>query len=185
MDGRERRSLDVVAAAGLGLGAVFGLAGTMVESTPLRQLFWTIDGVGLVTASVLLAVAHFRGGNDLIAGGFLVFGIGQGVIVSGNAAGLEGSLPSFGGGTALWAAGLLLTSIPSRFPAWVRAAGVLSAVLFAIVAARIVLGEQLLPTSSPLPFFAYPFLIVTFAGWALALLKEKGGRGRAGRRRAA
>jgi hypothetical protein len=169
MDRAEQANLNVVATVGLGLGAVFGLAGTLVESLPLRQLFWTIDGAGLVVASALLAVWHFRRGNDLIAGGFLVFGIGQGVIVSGNAAGPAGSLPSFGGGAALWAAGLLLTSIPRHYATWVRAAGVLAAVLFAIVAARIVAGEQLFQDASPLPFFAYPILILTFVGWALAL----------------
>jgi hypothetical protein len=31
--------------------------------------------------------------------------------------------------------------------------------------------EQLLPTSSPLPYFAYPFLVLTFAGWIWKLWK--------------
>jgi hypothetical protein len=172
MDPVDQNKMNIIAVVGLGLGAVFGLGGTLVDAVPVRQLFWTIDGVGLVVASALLSLKHLRAGDDLIAGGFLVFGIGQGVIVSGNAAGLEGSLPSFGGGVALWAAGLLLTSIPRRFATWVRVAGVLSAVLFAIVAVRIVSGEPLLPISRPLPFFAFPFLIVTFVGWALALLNE-------------
>jgi len=168
----DQRSLNIVAALGLAVGAVFGLAGTLIESALLRQLFWTIDGVGLVIAASLLTVRHLRQNDDLIAGGFLVFGVGQGVIVSGNAAGLEGSLPSYAGGVALWSAALLITSIPRRFPMWTRIAGVLAAVLFATVAARIVLGEQLLPISKPLPFFAYPILIVTFAGWISVLLKE-------------
>ena len=38
--------------------------------------------------------------------------------------------------------------------------------MFAITAGRIYAGEALLPTSSPLPFFAYPFLAVTLFGWA-------------------
>ena len=173
MDPVGHRSLRIVAAAGLGVGAVFGLGGTFVESAPLRQLFWTIDGVALVVASALLTVMHFRQGDDLVASGFLVFGIGQGVIVSGNAAGLEGSLPSFGGGVALWAAALLLTSVPRRFATWVRIAGIFAAVLFAIVAVRIVLGQPLLPTSAPLPFFAYPFLIVTFVGWIWELFNQE------------
>jgi hypothetical protein len=44
---------DVVAAAGLALGAVFGIAGTMVESAQLRQAFWAVDGVGIVVATAL------------------------------------------------------------------------------------------------------------------------------------
>ena len=35
------------------------------------------------------------------------------------------------------------------------------------------LGEQVLPTASPLPFFAYPFLVITFIGWIWTLVGEK------------
>jgi len=31
--------------------------------------------------------------------------------------------------------------------------------------------EQVLPSSSPLPFYAYPFLVFTFVGWLGHLLK--------------
>lgn len=160
----------MVAAIGLGLGAVFGLAGTLVWHAPLRQTFWAIDGVGLIVATALLTLKFVRRGNDCVAAGFLVFAIGESLLVSGTAAGLAGSVPSFGGGVALWAAALLLTSVPREFAPWVRLVGVVAAVLFLIVAARIFWGEPLLPTSAPLPFFAYPFLVLTFVGWIWALL---------------
>jgi hypothetical protein len=48
-----------------------------------------------------------------------------------------------------------------------------SACLFAITAARIYTGEELLPTSSPLPFFAYPVLVATLLGWASMLVSSK------------
>ena len=166
-----RRSLDIIAAIGLGFGAVFGLAGTMVSQAPLRQMFWAIDGIGLVVASALLTVKFLRKGNDCVAAGFLVFAIGESLLVSGTAAGLAGSVPSFGGGVALWAVALLLTSIPGEFATWVRLVGVVASVLFAVVAARIFWGEQLLPTSTPLPFFAYPFLVITLLGWIWFLVK--------------
>ena len=51
--------------------------------------------------------------------------------------------------------------------------GLASAILFAITAALIFWGEQLLPTSAPLPFFAYPFLVMTFIGWIWSLLGER------------
>ena len=54
----------------------------------------------------------------------------------------------------------------------VRAVGLLAAVLFIITALRIFWGEPLLPTTSPLPFFAYPFLVLTFLGWIWSLLRE-------------
>jgi hypothetical protein len=50
--------------------------------------------------------------------------------------------------------------------------GLIAAVLFIITSARIFLGEQLLPTTAPLPFFAYPFLVLTFIGWIWSLLRE-------------
>jgi hypothetical protein len=172
MTSSNPRTLDTVAAIGLGVGAVFGLAGTLVSEAGLRQTFWALDGVALVVASALLTMKYFRAGNDCVAAGFLVFAIGESLLVSGTAAGLEGSVPSFGGGVALWAAALLLTSIPNAFALWVRAVGVGAALLFVIVAGRIFWGEQLLPTSSPLPFFAYPLLVLTFLGWIWTLVKR-------------
>jgi hypothetical protein len=108
----------------------------------------------------------------LVAAGFLVFAMGESLLVSGIAAGLEGSVPSFGGGVALWAAGLLLVSVPATLATWVRLAGVAAALCFAVVAARIFLGEELLPTATPLPFFAYPVLVLTFVGWIATLIKR-------------
>ena len=52
-------------------------------------------------------------------------------------------------------------------------ARVASAVLFAVVAGRIFWGEPLLPTSAPLPFYAYPFLVMTLISWIWSLLRER------------
>ncbi len=49
---------------------------------------------------------------------------------------------------------------------------VAAAMSFAVVAARIFSGEMLLPTTSPLPFFGYPVLVLTFVGWIATLLKR-------------
>jgi hypothetical protein len=38
---------------------------------------------------------------------------------------------------------------------------------------RIYAGEMLLPTASPLPFFAYPFPVATLLGWAWVLVREQ------------
>ncbi len=168
-----KSSVRVVAIAGLALGAVFGLLGTIVTSQTLRAASWAIDSVGLVVATSLLALRFFRQANDLVAAGFLVFAIGEAVMLSGTASSLEASVPAFAAGTALWSAALLLTSVPRQFAAWVRIAGVIGSILFAVTAARIFWGETLLPISSPLPFFAYPFLVITFAGWIYYLLHEE------------
>ena len=172
----KARKLNIVAAVGLAFGAVFGLAGTVVTQPHLQATLWAIDSVGLVIAAALLTVKFLRKGCDCAAAGFLVFAIGESVMLSGTAAGLVGSVPAFAAGTALWAAALLLISIPKEFAGWVRLVGIATAILFATNAARIYWGEQLLPTSSPLPFFAYPFLVITFIGWIWALLSENNSR---------
>ena len=93
-------------------------------------------------------------------------------MLSAPAAGLAGSIPAFAAGTALWATALLLISVPKLFALPIRVLGVLSAVLFIVTAARIFWGEPLLPTSAPLPTYAYPVLVATFAGWIWTLWRE-------------
>ena len=68
---------------------------------------------------------------------------------------------------ALLVAGLRLLGAASSFGA------IPALVLFAIVAFRIASGEHLVPTSSPLPFFAYPFAVLGFVGWIVTILKRR------------
>ena len=166
-------SINVIAAVGLALGGAFGLMGAMVMQQNVQAILWAVDGAGLVMATTLLAIKYLRTGNDVVAGGFLVFAIGESVIMlSGPAAGLAGSVSAFAAGTALWGTALLLISIPKLFAAPIRVLGIVSAVLFIVTAARIFLGEQLLPTSAPLPTYAYPLLVATFVGWIWTLWQE-------------
>jgi hypothetical protein len=167
------RSLDLVAGVSLLIGAALGLAGTLVASPQLQAGLWAIDAVALVLATSLLTIKYVRAGQDLTAAGFLVFAIGEGVLLSGTAAGPRGSVPSFAAGTALWAASLAVLSVPRRLPLWPRVTGSVAACLFAVTAGRIYAGEPLLPTSSPLPFLGYPFLVATLVGWSWMLLREK------------
>lgn len=164
--------LNRIAAAGLLVGASFGLAGTLVASPELQASLWAIDSVGLVVATSILTLKYLRAGAELVAAGFLVFAIAEGVLLSGTAAGPRGSVPAFAAGIALWAAALVLISAPRAARSWLRLLGGIAAGLFAITAGRIYSGEALLPTSSPLPFFAYPFLVATLLGWAWMLLRE-------------
>jgi hypothetical protein len=173
MSASSNRSLDRVAAGGLLVGAVFGLAGTLARSWHVQASLWAIDSVALVIATSLLALRYLRAGADVVAAGFLVFAIGEGVLLSGTAAGPTASVPAFAAGTALWAAALALISAPRRLAWWLRVLGGGAACMFAITAGRIYAGEALLPTSSPLPFFAYPFLVATLLGWAWVLLREE------------
>ena len=170
-----RNTGDLVIVAGLLVGAAFGIGGTMVSTDATRQVFWLIDGVGVVIATVLLAVRFLRSGDDVVAAGFIVFALGETLLISGTPAGLEASVPSFGGGVALWTAGLVLINSPGRLAIWIRSVGFVATLLFGVVAARIFLGERLLPTSSPLPYFAYPFVVLNFIGWSVTVMK-RGGR---------
>jgi hypothetical protein len=168
-----KNPIKILTLTGLTLGAVLGMAGTLVPSPNLRSLLWAIDGVGLIVATSLLAVRFLRTGQELLAAGFLVYALGESVILSGNAPTLAAGAPSFAGGTALWSAALLLLSLSSEFASWLRVAGVLGSILFAATSLQIFNGAQLTPLSSPLPFFAYPVLVLNIVGWIITLVREK------------
>jgi len=157
--------LAIFAAISLAVGGLLGLAGSFSPPT-LRGIAWGLDGTALVMGTLLLAVHHIKHGNDQLAAGFLTFVAGQTLVVSSSAMDLAASSPSFGAGVALWAAGLALVSASSAMPVFVRATGFIASALFAIVAVQIFGGTALTPLSNPLPFNAYPFLVLTLFGWA-------------------
>jgi hypothetical protein len=132
----------------------------------LRGLAWGLDGTALVLGALLLAVHHIKRGNEQLAAGFFTFVAGQTLVVSSSAMDLAASSPSFGAGAGLWAAGLALVSASPSMPFFVRATGGIASILFALVALQIYSGTALTPLSEPLPFFAYPFLVLTLFGWA-------------------
>lgn len=158
--------LRLIAAIGLVVGAVFGMAGTFAPSASLRGLAWGIDGTALIIASALLAVHHLRRGNDVAAAGFLVFVVGEALILSGATMTVEASAPSFAAGVALWAASLALVSASRTMPFLVNGVGLVASLLFTAVAVQIFMGSALTPLFRPLPFFAYPFFAATLFGWA-------------------
>ncbi|MBB6409766.1 hypothetical protein [Mesorhizobium sangaii] len=162
---------DTVAAIGLAIGGALGLAGTFVGSDALRETLWAIDGVALVVATALLTMKYQRLGNDCVAAGFLTFLAGESLLLAGNAAGLQASVPSYAGGISLWAAGLVMVSAPNTFAIWMRLTAVVAAVLFVASVGMILWGAPLLPTSSPLPAAGYPFLVLTFVGWIWTLVR--------------
>jgi len=88
----------------------------------------------------LLAVHHVRRGNDVVAAGFMVFVVGEALILSTAAMVHAASIPSFGAGVALWAASLALVSAPNVMPALVRGIGFIGSLLFAVAAVEIFLS---------------------------------------------
>ncbi|TIV43951.1 MAG: hypothetical protein E5V96_17505, partial [Mesorhizobium sp.] len=127
-----RSTSDTVAAIGLAIGGALGMAGTFVGSDALRETLWTIDGAGIVVAAALLTIKYQRLGNDLVAAGFLTFLAGESLLLAGNAAGLQASVPSYAGGIALWAAGLVMVSAQATFALWMRLTGLIAAALFTV-----------------------------------------------------
>ncbi|MCE3284771.1 MAG: hypothetical protein K0R70_1027 [Steroidobacteraceae bacterium] len=148
------------------VGAVLGLGGSFAPSASLRGLAWGIDGIALIVAASLLATYLLRRGQDTVAAGFLIFIAGQSLVVSGSALSLEASAPVFGAGAGLWAAALMVISVPDLMPKVVRVVGCVAALLLAATAVQIFAGRSLTPLSEPLPFFAYPLLVFTLLGWA-------------------
>jgi hypothetical protein len=165
-------NLRILTIAGLIAGAILGMAGSMVTAADVRAVCWAIDSTGLIIATSILALAYGRSGRLEIAAGFLVYAIGEAVMLSGTSMSLEASVPAFAAGTALWSAALTLTSVPRVFALWTRLAGLIAAVLFGVVSLSIFRGVPLTPIARPLPLFAYPFLVLTFLGWIVAILKS-------------
>ncbi|WP_172371571.1 hypothetical protein [Mesorhizobium sp. NZP2234] len=168
-----RTTSDTVASLGLAIGGTFGLAGTFVSSASLRETLWTIDGAALVVATALLTMKYQRLGNDCVAAGFLTFLAGETLLMAGNAAGLQASVPSYVGGITLWAAALVMVSAPKTFALWMRLTAGVAAMLFVVSACMILWGAPLLPTSAPLPAAGYPFLVLTFVGWIWTLVRAE------------
>lgn len=161
------KRLALFAAASLVVGGVLGMVGSFSPSA-VRGIAWGVDGTALVVGAALLAVHHLKLGHEQLAAGFLVFVAGQTLVVSGSAMEMAASTPSFGAGMGLWAAGLALVSASSAMPVFVRITGAIAAAMFAVGALLIYGGAAVTPLSKPVPFFAYPFLVLTLFGWAWA-----------------
>ena len=168
----EGLGTQLVAPIGLVSGAVLGLLGTFVPSDSLRGLLWGLDGTALVVATALLTIHHLRQGNEVLATGFLVFVVGETLILASAAMDLVVASPVFGAGVGLWAASLTLVSVSNVMRSWIRVVGGVAALLFAVAAVQVFMGRALTPLSQPLPFYAYPFMVVTLFGWAWAHYRD-------------
>lgn len=159
------KRLALFAALSLVVGGLLGMVGSFAPAS-VRGIAWGLDGTALVMGALLMAVHHIKLGNEQLAAGFLTFVAGQTLVVSGSAMDLVASSPSFAAGAGLWAAGLALVSASSAIPIFVRGTGAIASVMFAMVSLQVYGGAALTPLSKPLPFNAYPFLVLTLFGWA-------------------
>lgn len=166
------RTNNRIASIGLAIGAIFGLAGSLVSGPQLQIFLYEFSSVGLTAACVLLAMKFLRQKQDIVATGFLLLAIGEAVMSVGTAAGQLGGQAAFGAGMALYVPALLFISIPPKFPLWVRLMGIAASIPFAIAAATIFMGGQILSTAA-LPGAGYGLLTLTIVGWIGTLLQEK------------
>jgi hypothetical protein len=169
----NERSTTIIASIGLFTGGVFGMVGSFVTSPSFRNLAWGIDGVGLIVASSLLTIYYFRKGLDITAAGFLIFAIGEGLILASSGTDLDSNVFLFGAGASLWAASLFIISFQKTYPLFIRCTGMLSAVLFLVTAVQIYIEQPLNALTKPLPFYAYPIFVITIFGWAWTLLQKR------------
>jgi hypothetical protein len=167
----SNRGMRLLAATCLVVGGLLGMVGSFAPAA-VRGIAWGLDGTALVVGAGLLAVHYLRQGNEQLAAAFLVYMAGQTLVVAGSAMELSASSPSFAAGVGLWAAALALMSASAALPVFVRAAAAIATALFAITALRIYAGTPLTPLSRPLPFHAYPFLVLTLFGLAWVHLRS-------------
>ena len=169
----NERLTKITASIGLFIGGLFGMVGSFVTSASFRNLAWGIDGVGLILASALLTIYYFRKGLDVTAAGFLIFAIGESLILSSSGMDLDSNVSSFGAGTSLWAASLFTISFQKTFHLFIRCAGLLAAILFSVTAVQIYSAQPLNALTKPLPFYAYPIFVITIFGWAWTLINKR------------
>lgn len=167
----SNKKLSALTAICLVAGAILGMVGSFA-SPGVRGIAWGLDGTALVVGTALLAVHYILLQNELLAAGFLIFVAGQTLVTSCSVMGLSESSPTFAAGIGLWAAALALIGASSAIPVFIRITAGIAAVLFAITALQIYGGVALTPLSKPLPFNAYPVLVITLFGLAWTHLRS-------------
>lgn len=165
------RTINMLASAGLAIGFLFGMTANIFAGDVSKIVMYEISSVGLTAACVLLGVKFIREQKDLLASGFLLFAIGEGVMSGGTALGEVAGQASFAAGLALYVPALLLISLPKGFPLWTRITGIAASVPFLIAASIIFTGGKV-SSSDVLPAVAYALLTVTIIGWIIRLIRE-------------
>jgi hypothetical protein len=160
----------ILIAAGFAVGALVGLVANFLPTGPAVDVAHGISSLGLIMGSALFAAWFARRGYDIVAVGFALLALAQGVIVSAGTPADPGAEATFAGGAALYAPALLLASLPAALPAWARIVGALAAVPFGAHGLLWWLGNA--PDSSG-PFASAGYMLLTLAvvGWIVAVLR--------------
>lgn len=162
---------NIIAAVGLAIGAIFGIAGSIFTAPVAQIVLYEISSIGLTAGCALLAVKFVREEKDLVATGFLLLAIAEAVMTAGASLGQTGGQPSFAAGMALYVPAFLFISLPDTFPTWCRFTAMAACIPFGIAAATIFLGGQV-PSTSALPGAGYALLVASIVGWILTLWRK-------------
>ena len=155
---------------GLVVGAVLGFGGNFVEQGNVQSVLYGVSALGLILASVLLAVEHASVGHRLAAAGFVVLALGEARVL--NPTDVPGGEASFAVGVLLYAPALLMIALSTWAPRWVRLVGASAAVPFAAHSLAY-LGGAAVDSTGPLAGIGYALLTVTIVGWALTVLRSQ------------
>ena len=160
----------ILIAAGFAIGAVFGMTGNVLPAGAPQDVAWVVSSLGLMMSSALFAAWFARRGHDIVAVGFALFALAEGVIVSGGTPTDPGGEASFAGAAALYALALLLIGVPAVLPVWTRIVGSLAAAPFGVHGLLWRLGEA--PESSgPFAGAGYMLLTIAVVGWIVSVLR--------------
>lgn len=165
VDDRSR----AIVVGGLCVGEVLGFGGNFVEEGDTQSVLWGLSAVGLILASVLLAVEHVSVGRRLAAAGFALFALGETRVL--NPTDAPFAEASFAAGVFLYAPGLLLIALSPWAPGWARAVGAMAAVSFA-AHALIYLGGGSIDSKDPLAGIGYALLTLAIIGWIITVLRS-------------
>jgi hypothetical protein len=155
---------------GLVVGAVLGFGGNFVEQGSTQNVLYGLSALGLILASVLLAVAHVSTGHRLAAAGFVLLALGETRVL--NPTDVPGGEASFAAGVLLYAPGLLMIALSTWAPRWVRLVGAIAAVPFA-AHSLVYLGGGAIDSTGPLAGIGYALFTITVVGWALTVLRSE------------
>jgi hypothetical protein len=164
----------VLIVVGFAIGAVLGFGGNFLPAGPPQNIAHALSSLGLIMSSALFAAWFARRGHNIVAVGFALLALAEGILLSGLF--LLASTPTdhgayaFAAGVALYAVALPLASVPPAFPIWTRIVGALAAIPFAAHALLWLLGRAPHP-SGPLASIGYVLLIVAIVGWIIAVLQ--------------
>jgi hypothetical protein len=165
----------ILIVVGLAIGAVLGFGGNFLPAGPSQNVALVLSSLGLIMGSALYAAWFAGRGHSIVAVGFALLALAEGIVLAGLFLGAstltdpEGRA-SFAAGVALYAVAFPLASIPPALPLWTRIVGMLAAIPFAAHALLWLLGRAPDP-SGLLASIGYVLLVVTIVGWIIAVLR--------------